>query len=223
MNKFKWIYLFLICMAISGCDEQLPSRNNPIDLFTGKIEVGYIYTHLQNGITFIIYITNNYSESFSEDIKFEGTLEIEWVAPVDMIGSINPSRTIKLQLDHLNAKGLNRQTNVLTINPQDTLRIIYTWDFKFDDSTDIRTIPFFRNDAKIIDCPNIDGLNVVPRVVFRNQPFNVKCSVKLFDKLATISIPKTTLHSCSINFWPDKICPPPWQVPGLNQTPCDLR
>lgn len=220
--------LIYCCIALfPSCEEFLPVRNDPSEIFTGFLETSYRYTSKGNGIVFTGNLINNFDESLSDVAKIDGTLEIEWIAPIENIGSINPKRTVRLTAEHISAPGYDRYTKILTINPRDTVKINFFWDFKFDDSTDIRNVRYFQEQAKILDCSVIGGKIIdTPRVVYKSQPFKVKCTMKFFDKLAVLSIPETILYSCSINYYPtlfDILCPKGFIVPNNNLTPCDLR
>jgi hypothetical protein len=227
MNFKLRFFVFLIVFFVLGCDEELPPRNDPSKIFIAYMEMDYIYSPQQNGINFIVSVINNFDETLSGKTLIDGTMEIEWIVPPERIGTFIPKRTVKLNANNIfRARGYNSITGKFLIDPHDTVKFSYVWDFKFDDSTDIRNVPFFIIGAKNIGCGNTTIKNgsvvKISRFVYQSQPFKVKCNIRLFDKTAFIQIPEKIINSCSINFWPDIVCDH-MLIPNPNLTPCDLH
>lgn len=226
MLKVKEIIALLFFgIFFFGCYEDLPLRSDPTNIFSGQLTNVYRYKPGQNGIYIIASIANNFDETISGKVIFNGTLQIEWVIPIDRVGNITTSRTVKLttlNMDIIHAKNYNTAKNELTFEPHDTIKIGYLWDFKFDDGTDARTVQAFWEGQKNIGCGNYVGLNETPRMVYPSHEFKVNCKLQVFDKLSFMYFPEVNINTCTINFYPDKPCSG-MAAPKFDESPCSLR
>ncbi|MFZ4621367.1 MAG: hypothetical protein ACOYNS_12475, partial [Bacteroidota bacterium] len=227
MKNHSFISAVIIIIIFAGCAEELPPKNVPDHIFSANLDIAYAYGPGINGIYFFATVINDFDETISGNALIKGTMEIEWVVPKDRLMAFTTVRTVKLTPQNIfTAHNYNAVNRTLLIDPHDTVKLGYLWDFKFDDSTDIRNVPYYRLDAKQVDCGNTVMINgvptYVPRLIFKSASFKVKCSIQYFDRTAVIQFPEKVMSMCAINFWPDQICER-WLVPGQKQTPCDLR
>ncbi len=223
MKYNSWILpVLLLPLASVGCDEQLPPQEDPSAIFEMNISTAYVYNRNQNGIYFKMDIINHYEEVLSAPAVVAGEMNIEWIIPTDEIEAIATSRKIILDRTFISSESeYDRSTGILTLRPGDKLTIGFVWNFKFDDSTDVRNIKAFTQGAKKLNCSEFVGPQEIARHVFRSHAFKVTGKVKLFERGNILYFPETLVNSCSINFYPNYFCPG-IQTPSVNGTPCDL-
>lgn len=122
----------LLVNIISGCDESLPPRGNPSELFSARISGHYIYSQKANGIGITVSIVNAFDETFQETALLDGYVQFVWQR--------NPSlrKTVSMQgLQLTYARNFNHQTGILTIDPGDSVTFFYFWDLNSDSNESI--------------------------------------------------------------------------------------
>ncbi len=118
----------LIVNILSGCDESLPPRNDPDELFAARISGHYIYSATNNGVGVTLSIVNTFDETFQETAVLDGYVRFTWQR--------NPAlrKTVSIQgLQLTYARNYDRRTGLLTIDPGDSVTFFYFWDMTSDD------------------------------------------------------------------------------------------
>ena len=207
----KKILIPIIFVIVLSCDEGLPPRTDPSDLFQITISSGYIYNHHENLFVFKITIINKYDEAIESPLKTNGSIKIKWVVDdIDKIPPINIERNAVINNSHLfHAKNYDVNTNKLIILPGDSIAFQYKWDLKTDDSTFLPYVIHFgegfRYDDYLYRVGNApfpcNALPNVPRKVFRPQRFIVSTELQVFDKLSKFISEKFVAEECYINFF----------------------
>jgi hypothetical protein len=124
----------LMLVSSISCNEELPSYADPRDLFDATLEVAYAYTHLENALKVYILVRNDFDETFDAIAILKGRLVI--------VLQSDPSfrRTVNLEPSHLvYARHYNPATGVLRVDPGDSVRIGFTWNFLDDNGVHLRT------------------------------------------------------------------------------------
>ena len=156
----------LVVLAWS-CDESLPPRVNPSNLFTAQVSASYNYTPVANNVLIDLIAVNKFDETISNRAGIEGTIVITSLQDTSVHKTFTLSRT---SLIHGN---YNLQTGTLTIDPGDTVVLQATWDFTDDAGTDL-TQNFFHY--------NIDA-TCRQRLIASPESFTVEAKAKLYTTL----------------------------------------
>jgi hypothetical protein len=130
------IFCFLLVFSFS-CDESLPPRQDPSNLFRVYLQQFYIYTQFENDVTVNLVAINDFDETLSERVGIDGSI----VITSDRDSSVH--KTFQLSLTNLIHGNYNPVKGVLTIDPGDSVILQVKWDFT-DDSGGSLMSDFFR-------------------------------------------------------------------------------
>ncbi len=130
-------------MLHAGCDEALPPRESPPQLFTVESRSLYDYysgktpQSYRNQIKYTFVIKNIYDETIEDTLDFSGKLNINWFHPP---GEEFPktTKTIGIKFSDIKyIRGYNRSTGIFTFDPSDSIIIETNWNFLSDDSLNL--------------------------------------------------------------------------------------
>ncbi len=184
-----------IVVAMSGCDESLPPRNNPTVLFKGDVSSLYIYSASENDYRITVDVTNIYSETFQDTASVAGTLEI--------ILKKDPQyhKTVSLSIANLvSTLEYDSSTSLFTIDPEKKVTFLSIWDLVDDNRVDLSTSLFqYQTDPS---CPQ--------RLKSGPETFILKGSIQLADDggIITFGPKEVELFHVTPSYIVNKTCPP---------------
>jgi hypothetical protein len=195
-----------LLLAIGPCSESLPVYQEPQKLFHGQIEGVYVLTISDNSMKVYLSVTNIFDETFDGQGVLTGSIEI---------GSArDPSvrKTFSITgANVISARGYDRTTGRLLIDPGDTLRLGVSWNLVDDTGRDLRR-DFF---SYIQDTTCLEQM----RCLAFTEDFVLKGSVKLYDRTAPVLAGPTAYSFCYVTKYVNpKDCPP-----IITSAPCNLR
>ena len=193
-------------LAIGPCSESLPVYQEPQKLFDGKIEGAYALTIIDNSMKVYLSVTNIFDETFEGQGVLTGSIEI--VSARDP----NVRKTFSISGGNvISARGYDRATVRLVIDPGDTLRLGVSWNLVDDSGRDLRR-DFF---SYIEDSTCLE----YTRCLAFTEDFVLKGNVKLYDRTAPVLAGPTAYSFCYVTKWINpKDCPP-----IITSAPCNLR
>ena len=190
----KFVILTILALYLLGCDESLPPRIEPKDLFDGKIEAEYILTASENVVRVRIFIKNTFDETLEGKSNLNGFLQI--------VSARDPKIKFETKISNSNiisAPFYDPQTRQLRINPGETLSLNTTWNFFTTDSTDLR-VEFF----KMFSDTNCNG-----RLVAQKENFKINGDLQIFENLTSVVFDELLFSICYTNIWTRQgTCPP---------------
>jgi hypothetical protein len=159
--------LFIVIFSLS-CDESLPPRQNPADLFSAHVVAYYNYIPTANNVVIDLYAANNFDETLYGLAGVEGTV----VITSSRDSSIH--KTLRLTLANLIHGNYEPAKGTLTVDPGDTVEMEAVWDFTDDSGSDLTTNDFFHY--------NID-VTCRQRLVSNTESFVITAKAKLYTML----------------------------------------
>lgn len=198
------IILTLLSLSFGPCDESLPVYEEPVRVFSGKIEGSYGLTVAENTMVIFFTIWNNFDETFQGDANLTGTIEI--------VSMRDPSvrKTFAISAANIiQSKGHDRNTGKLTIDARDSIRYMVRWNLTDDNGRDLRT-SFFKY---IVD-PSCDL-----RCLAFTEDFSLKGNITLFDRTGPVFAGPVDYSFCFVsNYVLGRCCPP-----IITSAPCNFR
>jgi hypothetical protein len=191
----------ILSLLFAACDEELPPKNNPLDLFSAAVSSQYRYVSdtrpTQSYIDIFITYKNHYDETLDDFAAMRGTIKVEWLAPPEERGSIIPYRTDQLTMDNLFfAEGYNFANNRIAINSGDSIIVRYRWNLKTDDSTNLMGQVKYATDRNCM--VYVCGGDVGFRSVSSRQQFRVSSSFTVFQRSGVIEMKPVNFSACWI-------------------------
>jgi hypothetical protein len=165
--SFIHVLLFIVIFLLS-CDESLPPRQNPTDLFSAQVQAYYNYTSTANNVVINLQAVNNFDETLYDLAGVGGSVVITSARDSSV------HKTIPLTLANLIRGNYNPVKGTLTIDPGDTVVVQVVWDFTDDSGNDLTNNDFFHYDIDV---------TCMQRVVSRPENFSVVAKSKLYAKL----------------------------------------
>ncbi len=187
-----WILFVLVtCFTLFGCDETLPGYRDPRDVFTGKPAGRYVHSRTENSVRIDLFVVNTFDETLEARGILEGT------------GTIAPKRdlsftkTFKVTAANWARGKYNPLNGRLTMNPGDTLVLIYTWDYRDDLGRDLRESFFRYTPDPACTLRRISDMEL----------FALRFRLKVFDKVAEVESEVTEYEFCHVSAFIDpKAC-----------------
>ncbi len=202
MTRVLFLPLLFATLLLSSCDEELPPVNNPEHLFTSYITAEYVYQSdtrpTRSSINIYLVLKNQYDETISDFAQMSGSISIEWIAPPERRGANVPTRTDHLNLDNLfRAEGFEFATNKISINPRDSVVLLYQWDLKTDDSTHLLSQFNYTVDQSCLVNANANN-DLGYRSISGKEKFIIRSSVQVFRKSGTVYVPSKEVSLCFV-------------------------
>lgn len=201
MKLLMILYGCLFGVLIAGCNENLPSRENVMDLVSMKIHSKYyvVPNSELNGdagkLQFFVSMKNNMDETLEDIARLDGTMAITWIPPIGEEGNYTNTRTVPLTSSNLfYSKNYNPVTRKLILEPNDSVVLSFIWNLKTDDSTNL-----FLHMTEVTEPSCIvyrDGSPPGNRRFTSRQKFTVAASVKIFDRLVVLHAQPVTVSYC---------------------------
>jgi hypothetical protein len=200
MNKTNVIFLVLsLFLILSGCEETLPFRNDPTNSLIASVRKLYVYnTPIENSLYIFLVVKNNYDETIESKAVIDGTLRIKWRPPADYTVGFVDEKNVKLTLKDIQTGNYNEKTGLLLIGPNDSLVLMYRWDFVTDDKTDmlLKFGYFIDKNCFVVRYPNRGQYY---RQISEKQVFEVTANVKLFTQTAILYAEPYVVNQCFVS------------------------
>jgi len=194
-TKFVFAIALALLMLVLACDESLPPRNDPSILFKGYLSTKYSLLWNENVLRVVVSLVNIYDETVQAKASITGTVEVA------LIRNTAYRKTIHFNASHLiTPKFYNSITQELTINPGDTVRFVYVWNFTDDNNVNLTEDVFH--------------YYLDPNCIFRhlayNEQFLLTGSFQIIEKIGKVQLEPALLSLCYIrNFLGPHDCPAP--------------
>lgn len=186
----RFVFLFLFPLA---CDEHLPPRRDPTDLFTARSEITWSLSSLENRIYLRLVLRNTYDEIV------EGTADIEGKLSISIARDPSYTRTYDLtglQIDDV--PYYNRSTGLMSIPPGDSMSFFIAFNWLDDVGRDFRSGFIYQPD------PLCTG-----RMIARREILIVQGEARLFQRVMTATATPLMFELCHVDVWVNpKFCPP---------------
>lgn len=135
--RLGWIHFSIVILVFSlSCDESLPPRQDPTNLFKARVQASYYYSPFANVVLIQLIAVNDFDETLNDRIGIDGTI----VVASNRDTSVH--KTFQLFASNLIHGTYDPSTATLTIDPGDSVVIQVSWDFT-DDAGDSLSTDFF--------------------------------------------------------------------------------
>jgi hypothetical protein len=188
MKSGIMVVVALSCVALgifASCQESLPPYNDPADVLKGSVRGRYVFSATANAVRFDFTVVNTFDETFQD----RGILRGEIVLTLRRKPTVH--KALSLGPSNLTEGNFVFSTQVLTMDPGDTIRLTATWDYTDDSYRDLRDSEF----VYIQD----------PGCPFRNisleEVFDVRGSLMVFDKVEEVSAVPVEFGFCHVDRW----------------------
>lgn len=182
-----------IVLAGLSCKEPLPAYKNPNEVFEGFLHPVYLYSSTENSLAVYLTVINTYDETFEGRALFDGSIEIAYTR--------NPSIKKTFYLSEANliqVRKYNPNSNVLTFDPGDSIRLGVKWFFIDDDNNDLRAGVFNYH----------EDINCTARHIAAAESFIIRGNVKVYEKTEIVEPNAVITSLCHVNTWVSpKVCP----------------
>ncbi len=185
-----------------SCDESLPPRQDPTDVFRLTVWPYYAYTPADNAVVIHLVMVNNFDETLSGDAGIEGP----WVVTSARDTAVH--KTIHATLTDIIHADYNPYRGVLTVDPGDSVVLETSWDFT-DDRGQSLTTGFFRYKP---------DSTCYQRWVAEREVFTIAGRLKLSRNLGYSALQTSIAFRHYSVFVPPNVCQDtlPPQVPRLH-------
>jgi hypothetical protein len=179
------IAIFVVWRYGSGCDESLPQRNDPANVFTATVSAVYIYQIDVNAIGVRLNVVNTFDETLQALLSIDGNVDIEWNRSPEYRVSIPLS---KFNLIH--SGPIDQYTRVLTLDPGDSLTFYTIWNLATDSNVFIPSMFDY----------NVEPTCLTPagslKVSRRKETFNFSGRVKIMERTGYAFIDPSHFDLC---------------------------
>jgi hypothetical protein len=200
VNKY-FLLLLSSCsvLALCGCEETLPLRNDPTNFFTTSLRALYVYnTPREHSFYIYLVVKNSYDETLEAKAAIDGTLRIKWQPPADFTGKFVNEKNVKLSLKDIQTGNYNEKTGTLLFNPGDSLVLMYRWDFTTDDNTDLlNTFQYFLDRGCYVKAypSGYKGF----RKISEKESLEIIGNVKIFAQTAILYAKPLQVNQCFVS------------------------
>lgn len=197
-------WFLLLFLSFGPCDESLPVYQEPERILDGRIEGAYVLTIQDNSLKVYLKIKNVFDETLQGQAILKGTVEI--------ISARDPQVRKTLVVgpgNIISARGYERNTGRLTIDPGDTITLGVSWDFTADDrGVDLRS-NFFQY-IKDVTCDS--------RCLAFTEDFILTGDITVYPQRAPLRM-SVNFPVCFVSRWiKPNFCPP-----IITSAVCNLR
>lgn len=166
--RLRWIHFSIIILVFSlSCDESLPPRQDPSELFKAHLQGYYVYTQFANNVVINLIAVNNFDETLSDRVGLTGTIVITSNRDTSV------HKTFQLSLSNMIHGTYDPVKGILTVNPGDSVVIQIMWDFTDDEGGSLPNY-FFQY--------SLDR-TCTQRLVAKSETFFVAGKAKLYSML----------------------------------------
>ncbi|MCI0564310.1 MAG: hypothetical protein MN733_38035 [Nitrososphaera sp.] len=162
-----WYCLMGVIAASLSCDESLPRYSDPTKVLEANNAALYVISTTDNSLKVFVNVTNTYDETFDGRAFIDGTVS------VTMSGNQSFRKTFIINSSNIVSGNYNPSSQQLRIDPGDTLKLTFSWNFFDDNGRDIRDIVAHYEDKTCIQRRISDQLT-----------FTIRSEVKVYEKVA---------------------------------------
>lgn len=178
-------------LIISGCDESLPPYEDPRDVLKASLNGRYVLSATENSIKIDVYVVNTFDETFQAKGILDGVGTIMSKRDNSFI------RTFTLTPSHWTWGKYDTRTGVLTMDPGDTLRLTYSWNYLDDKGRDARESIF----------SYFTDRTCTFRRISIEETFILQVKIKVYEKVPEIVSKSFEYSLCHVSSWVDpKVC-----------------
>jgi len=177
-------------VLFGSCNETLPVYEMPENVLQCTIEVDYVLSPTDNSIKVYFIIYNAFDETLEAPGVLTGTISLTSVRDPEIKKTyeVGPATIIA-------ARGYNRFTGMLKIDPGDSIRYLVSWNFQqADNGLDLRT-GFFRYYPDL----TCNGA-VFSRCLAYKEEFAVQADVKIYNQTAPQTASRV-IPLCYVSRW----------------------
>ncbi|HEY6950936.1 MAG TPA: hypothetical protein VI758_00945 [Bacteroidota bacterium] len=178
------LYLLALAVCLCSCNESLPPRQDPQNVFGQGARAQYICSDVANNVLIDIALTNNFDETLSDTVHFSGTV----VVTSERDPSVH--KTFALSLSNLVHGIYDSRSGVLTINPGDSVVIRVIWSLDDDAGASLSSTLFHYH----VD-PDCAG-----RLVSSPETFSIVSRTRLFAPLG-LTESRTVFQMSHFSSW----------------------
>lgn len=204
--------LFLLTCGVLAlsCNESLPPYNDPGHVFEGQLLARYTLTLNENSLKVEFRFTNVFDETLN------GVADLQGSGLITLKRKPTVRKTFTITSAHLVSGKYVPSTRVLTIDPGDTVRLIYTWDFRDDAGNDLRSTEFtYFPDASC----TMDQPVPVERRIASRETFIISASLSVFNRVTPVVVGPIEYSMCHVSqYVAPNVCPP-----IIPEQACDAR
>lgn len=213
MKLYRSKYFLLsttVCLVFTACQEFLPPRDDPNGYFSMETSVEYDVNVVpsRNQLVIFLKIANTFDETIEDKVRMKGTVTISWIPQVGA-GTYQfvTQRTFHLEnANIIRAKGYDRNTQLIRIDPGDTITIACSWNFKSDDSTNLFSYFGYQIDNQCyVFYP---GGSLGARRITPPNRFKVTAALKLTDRTSVFYFPSIEFEKCFVVTYQAEANPP---------------
>ena len=199
-------FMPLVCAVVvfySSCSEALPPYEDPRDILDGKTIARYVFSSRENTMSVNLIFTNEFDETLEGKAVLAGQGTITWARDP------NVRKTFTITPANLTNGKFNPTTSVLTMDPGDSLRLNYRWNFIDDTGMDLRQDGFL-----YFTDPTCSF-----RKISYEETFIIRAEIKVFERIGPMAIRLTEFTMCHVTPWvSQQACPS-----ISTDAPCGMR
>ncbi len=187
------VNLVFLVLPFVSCDEHLPPRSDPSQLFSARIESTWLMSPLENRIYLRLIMKNTYDEMIEGYADIEGTLSITLQRDPSYARSYDLGWRWVDQVPPANLP-----TGFMRIPPGDSMSFFIPFDWKDDLGRDFRSGLIYQPD------PVCTG-----RLIAMHEVFIIRAEARLFPKLSPTTARPLLFELCHVDVWVSpQVCPP---------------
>jgi hypothetical protein len=194
------VLIVLLGWVVFSCNESLPTYRDPAHVFSGELAARYTLTLNENSLKIEFRFTNVFDETLA------GVASLEGSGIITLRRKPAVRKTFTMTVAHLVSGKYVPATRMLTIDPGDTVRLIYTWDFRDDTGNDLRTgeFTYFPDPTCTFDEPV-----PVERRIAARETFIISASLRVFDRITPVVVGPIEYSLCHVDrYVSPNVCPP---------------
>lgn len=194
------LFAFLLLILSGSCEEQLPEYRDPRNALEESITGRYVLGISDNSMKIEVMVVNVYDETF------EGKAVLQGSGSILLKRNQATAKTFTLTPANVSNGKYNTATGILRMDPNDTLRLVFSWNFVADGGVDLRQTVFqyYPDPTCTFDQPVV----IMRRIAFQ-ETFIIRATLRVFDKIADLSGGPYEFTLCHVDQWvPGNSCPP---------------
>lgn len=196
-KQFPSVLSPFLLFAFTSCNETLPTYKMPHDVLKSRIEAEYVLSPTDNSVKVYFVVVNTFDETLEGPGVLRGTISLTSARDprIRRTYEVGPATLIS-------ARGYDRLTGMLRIDPGDSIRFLVSWNFiNSDNGVDLRT-GFFRYYGDL----TCNGA-AISRCFAYTEPFVIEANIKIYDQTAP-QIASISYPLCFVSRWVlPKLCP----------------
>ncbi len=167
--RFRHLHFAAVSLFFSlSCDESLPPRQDPSDLFGLAVWSYYNYTPIANNIVIHAALVNNFDETLNGPADISGS----FLVTSERDSSVHA--TVPMLATNIIHATYAPGTGILTVDPGDSVVLETAWDFTDESGRSLDSTVFFRYTG---------DTTCVQRLIAQPEAFAIAGKIRLFQNL----------------------------------------